>query len=61
VANAIPVNSVPKKDPKEAVAPKETKAKIEYIGEGAEKVKFTIDPKATSIRVYPNGLVLVDY
>lgn len=35
--------------------------KIEYIGVGAEDVKFTVDPKATSIRVYANGIVLTDY
>lgn len=41
---------------------KETKGpKIEYFGEGAEKVKFEKDPKATLIRVYSDGRVLVDY
>lgn len=34
---------------------------IQYFGEGAEKVKFEVDPKATLIRVYANGVVLVDY
>lgn len=35
--------------------------KIEYFGPNAAKVKFTVDPKATRIRVYENGNVLVDY
>jgi hypothetical protein len=34
---------------------------IEYIGEGAEEVEFTVDPKATTIRVYANGIILTDY
>ena len=43
-------------------AKKETKGpKIEYFGEGAEKVKFTKDPNATLIRVFGDGRVLVDY
>jgi len=43
--------------------PKEEKKapKIEYYGEGADKVKFEVDQKATLIRVYSNGVVLVDY
>lgn len=35
--------------------------KVEFYGEGAEQVKFTIDPKATRIRVFNHGLVLYDY
>ena len=34
---------------------------IQYYGEGADKVKFEIDPKARLIRVYGNGIILVDY
>lgn len=34
---------------------------IQYFGEGAEKIKFEVDPRATLIRVYANGVVLVDY
>lgn len=34
---------------------------IEYFGEGAEDVKFNIDPNATRIRVYATGLILTDY
>lgn len=37
------------------------KPNIQYFGEGAEKVKFTIDPKAALIRVYGDGTILVDY
>lgn len=58
MANAIPASAAPKapKVPKESGGPK-----IEYFGEGAEKIKFTVDPKATVIRVYANGLILTDY
>jgi hypothetical protein len=60
VANANPASAAPKKTPKAPV--EESKGpKIEYFGVGAEKVKFTVDPKATSIRVYANGLILTDY
>lgn len=43
--------------------PKQTNKapEIQYFGEGADKVKFEIDPKATLIRVYGNGVILVDY
>lgn len=34
---------------------------IEYFGEGADKIKFEVDPKATRIRVYADGRILVDY
>ena len=34
---------------------------IEYFGEGAEDVKFNIDPNATRIRVHATGLILTDY
>lgn len=34
---------------------------IQYFGDGAEKVKFEVDPKATLIRVFANGTILVDY
>lgn len=34
---------------------------IEFYGEGAEDVKFNIDPNATRIRVYATGLILTDY
>lgn len=37
------------------------KPEIQYFGEGADKVKFEVDPKAKLIRVYANGVVLVDY
>lgn len=35
--------------------------KVEYFGEGADKIKFTVDPKATRVRVYANGMILTDY
>ena len=34
---------------------------IEYFGEGAEDVKFNVEPDATRIRVYATGLILTDY
>lgn len=34
---------------------------IEYFGEGANKVKFTVEPNATLIRVYADGRILIDY
>ena len=34
---------------------------IEFYGEGAEDVKFNIEPNATRIRVYVDGRVLTDY
>ena len=34
---------------------------IEFYGEGAEDVKFNIDPNAALIRVYATGLILTDY
>lgn len=40
---------------------KEDKPEIQYFGDGADKVKFEVDPKAKLIRVYGNGIVLVDY
>jgi hypothetical protein len=34
---------------------------IEYYGDGADKVKFTVDKNARLIRVYGDGRVLIDY
>jgi hypothetical protein len=47
---ASPVVPTPNKDPR-----------IEYIGEGAEQVNFVPSPKAVSVRVHGNGLVLENY
>lgn len=58
MANAIPTSAAPKKEPKEI--PKAS-SNIEYVGEGADKVKFTVDPKAKRTRVYSSGIVVVDY
>lgn len=47
-----------------AVEEKVTKGngpEIQYIGQGADKVKFEIDKNAKLIRVFGNGMVLVDY
>jgi hypothetical protein len=60
VANAIPASAAPKKTPK-APAEESKGPKIEYLGEGAEKVKFTVDPKARAVRVFANGIILTDY
>lgn len=60
MANAIPASAAPKKTPKAPV--EESKGpKIEYFGEGAEKIKFTVDPKARAVRVFANGVILTDY
>lgn len=48
-------------EPSKKTVAKSSKPNIEYYGEGADKVKFEVDPKATLIRVYGNGIVLVDY
>lgn len=69
MAKANPASAVPKETPQEVSQeqPKATEKvakggpKIEYFGKGAENVKFTVDPRATSIRVYANGLILTDY
>ena len=34
---------------------------VDYIGKGADKVKFEADPKAKKIRVYDDGFVVIDY
>lgn len=60
MANAIPASSAPKKDLKEPKAVPQSSI-IEYIGAGADKIKFTVDPRATAIRVYADGRILVDY
>jgi len=54
MANAKPARLVD--EPKENKAPE-----ILYFGDGADKVKFEVDPKAKLIRVYSSGIVLVDY
>lgn len=57
MADAKPSRPVPSKKPE----PPEGGPKVEFIGEGAEKIKFTVDPKATLIRVHANGIVMTDY
>lgn len=43
-------------------APQETTGPvIQYFGEGAENVEFTIPEGASLIRVFSHGMVLVDY
>lgn len=60
MADAIPAQSAPKKKSEGASAPKDQPV-IQFMGDGADKVKFTVDPKAKLIRVYPDGRILVDY
>jgi hypothetical protein len=57
VADAKPVSLAPEKPAKK----ESNKPEIQYFGDGADKVKFEIDPKAKLIRVYGNGVVLTDY
>lgn len=60
MADAKP--SRPVRNPKSPqVAEPKDSPKIVYIGAGAENVKFTVDPKATLIRVYADGRILTDY
>lgn len=42
-------------------APETNKPVIQYFGEGAENVKFEIDPRAVLIKVYADGRISVDY
>lgn len=56
MANANPVE-INKPEVKKEVG----KPDIQYFGAGADKIKFEVDPKAKLIRVYADGLVLVDY
>ena len=57
MADAKPANLAPEKPAKK----ESNKPEIQYFGDGADKVKFEIDPKAKLIRVYGNGVVLTDY
>lgn len=62
MADANPAQAAPKRKKEEgAPAPSSEPVKVEYIGEGADKIKFKVDPKATRIRVYADGRILVDY
>ena len=58
MADAKPANLAPEEPKKKDKA---AKPEIQYFGEGADKVKFEIDPNAKLIRVYGSGVVLVDY
>lgn len=58
MANATPATAEPKTKKK---VEDENAPRVEYYGEGAKDVKFEVDPRATLIRVYGNGTVLVDY
>ena len=48
-------------DADKADTKKQNEPIIEYFGEGAKDVKFTIDPNAALIRVYSDGRILTDY
>ena len=58
MARAKPEN---KPQPNEAETDNKQEPIIEYFGEGAQDVKFNIDPNATLIRVYSDGRILTDY
>ena len=58
MARANPSN---KPQPNEAETDNKQEPIIEYFGEGAQDVKFNIDPNATLIRVYSDGRILTDY
>lgn len=59
MANANPVKLGV--NPAPTATEKSAKPSIELFGEGADKVKFEVDPKAKRIRVYNDGMILVDY
>jgi hypothetical protein len=68
MANAKPASAAPEEEVVPQEKPKANKKvadeggpKIEFFGEGADKVKFTVDPKAKRMRVYANGLIITDY
>jgi hypothetical protein len=48
---------LPQAEPKAVTTP-ELSPIIEYIGEGAKDIKFTINPKATRYVVKANGMVM---
>jgi hypothetical protein len=48
---------LPQAEPKAVTTP-ELSPSIEYIGEGAKDIKFTINPKATRYVVNANGMVM---
>lgn len=58
MARANPANRA---QPQQENEVKQDGPKIEYFGEGAEKVEFNIDPNAVLIRVYADGRILTDY
>lgn len=60
MADAIPSRPAAKTPKATPQVPQGTPV-IEYHGEGADKVKFTVDPKARRIRVFANGCILTDY
>lgn len=67
MTNAKPASAAPEEEVVPQDKPKANKKeaeggpKIVFFGVGAEKVKFTVDPKAKRIRVYANGLIMTDY
>jgi hypothetical protein len=57
----VQVADAPVGPTKSKKAEKQSGPKVEFYGEGAEEVKFEIDPKAVLVRVYGSGVVLTDY
>ena len=55
MADEKQVSAAPKKESKPAV--EKAPSNVEFVGEGAEKIKFTQDPNAKLIRVNSNGIV----
>ena len=58
MARANPAN---KPQPNDTAETEQKEPIIEFYGEGAKDVEFTIDQNATRIRVYATGLILTDY
>lgn len=57
------ISPAPKSEPVEAITPPAdaVPANVTFIGEGAEKIKFTVDPKAKKTVVYADGIVVSSY
>lgn len=61
MAKTTPTSAAPKDEAKEIEKVSKAPVNVEFIGDGADKIKFTVDPKAKRTRVYDSGIVVVDY
>lgn len=62
MATAKKLSAAPQDEVKQAdIPPAPRPTNIEFVGEGAEKIKFTVDPKAKKTVVYADGVVVTSY